>query len=458
MVKAIGIKPFVKLAKREGRNAPTILNMLAKPGTSEVVKAHGIEPILYLLDQAKERSYQHVSDLMSQIFSAAGHTLRSESDVRDAGRTAMRLTADLKPSELQNLSTALSLFEDDISCKDDLIDIIEMLMIFYDACDSDMGLVFDVLKASRATRFEDLRKGLFYNLKEAARSIDDEKLHVMLAWLYAERDCNLSVMHMDRYEKKHGHSVDALAKIRFKCVFAMMHQIEKDPATDSLILEGGVSHNQRTRYVGWLKRQFKDICLKYPDSKYASMSRIMLDALEEGKSLELKTTSKGAGVTVKAFRGIAGISLVYVDKSQIPEIIPGKARVRYGSLVVPKYDGRYRVVFRRPRVTLLKNNDALLETFRILPSGMFENLDMFNFTGKKYSREGVYLLCDEIHVHQGKDKVGTIVHELGHHWDLSISVDNNGDQGGPGDPSKIFYRISWARRGTYTAPTSARSR
>jgi hypothetical protein len=444
VVDRVGIDEIVRVIVKEGMDSIDLFNLFTNLDVRRFVHTYGVSPIVYLFKKSKKMHDLQASSYISNLFSAVGYSLRSENDIKRAGGEILELTSKLDYNDFYWFAQALKLFKKDLTSADVLIDVARRLVEYQEEMQCDAKTLLNMLKAAGASGKGDLDRGLLSLITDATKKSDDEDLHIALARMRSRSvgGFHTAIMMMDEYEEKHGRQVEEFAEIRFKCAFMVLHLLHKDDGSEQVIIGNDIPLD-RSKFVETVSYQLEAVRTKYRGSKFASMATMMCEVLRDDKqSLELKTVSKGAGVTVKAFRGLDGISLVYVGKSEVPEVIPGKARVSNGKLVIPRFDGRYRVVFRRPRVTLPQNSDALLEAMRILPESMFADLDGFIFTGKQHEHVGEYGR-GTVEVHRAFDKLGTIVHELGHHWDLRLSVNRSGRQGGFGDESQIYYDISW---------------
>jgi len=90
--------------------------------------------------------------------------------------------------------------------------------------------------------------------------------------------------------------------------------------------------------------------------------------------------------------------------------------------------------------------------FSILPKSHFRGLESVYFDKKL--RMGI---CGEYYHHSKSIDLGcsgsdTAVHEIAHHWDIGVARGNNGGNQTAGDPSLIYYRISWDKWSIYSCP------
>jgi hypothetical protein len=137
---------------------------------------------------------------------------------------------------------------------------------------------------------------------------------------------------------------------------------------------------------------------------------------------------------------------MFLEDMLFPEIIPGKAKLidtdPGTEIHIQKHYGKFEVLYRKPKKTIPKNNDVLLMAYRILPSEFFQGFKRMVFTNARSEFAGVYRK-DDATIHRSADPLGTIVHELSHHWDLGVARGTSGENLTLGDLSKIYYDISW---------------
>lgn len=191
----------------------------------------------------------------------------------------------------------------------------------------------------------------------------------------------------------------------------------------------------------------KEISEKNIEHQVTQRALLLREALENPRlNLKLKTIYKSKEVTIKRFEGTEGLSLVFFKDKLFPEIIPGKAKIitaRSGiKIYVPKFYGKFKVVYQKPKQTVPKYNDALLKAYRISPNELFEGFKNMVFTNADSEFAGEYG-GNDIAIHKSSDPLGTIIHELVHHWDLTVALGTDGKDLGFGDLSKIYYDISW---------------
>ncbi len=442
-----GIDAFVKMAKEEGKDASNLFYVFVGSDTRDLVEKFGIPILFQLFNEANKMHPGNAANYIRNFCSVVSKPIllaTSTLEMKSTGADILELTKELDHNGFFWFASAVKLFKDDMSNADDLMCVARALMKYREANGVDMQLVLDVLKTSGASKKADLAKELVSHAEAAAKKSDSEKVYVLLARLQANSISSsfAAVKTMDEYEKKCGRTVGEFAELRFKCAFKWLDASRETATSYGL---AGVTAD----YVAKIKAQFETVRDKYPASKHAPMAAMMCDVLQRNEyPPELITVSKGAGVTVKVVSGLDRISLVYVGDGQAPEVIPGKARVSRGKLIVPVFDGRVKVVFKKPVETVPENVDALFEALRILPDAMLVKLNGFVFTGENHEgRAGAYLEVGDaqgmVEVDKSFDKLGTIVHEVGHHWDLSVSENDKGGQGGDSDFSKLYYDISW---------------
>ncbi|MBU0687787.1 MAG: tetratricopeptide repeat protein [Candidatus Margulisbacteria bacterium] len=265
----------------------------------------------------------------------------------------------------------------------------------------------------------------------------------------------LALSHMGEIHMQRGNYVSAVevfeessevegtAARLFKVGYAAL--LAATAARDDYLIGIWFQAEKNTTPQEYAAQIFKRIFNEYSDSPLTQRALLLKDVAESGVEFELRTTSSGRGIAIKKFSGIQGVSLVYIGDSFVPEVMPGNAYLTdEGSLVVSKYFGEFNVTFYRPQDTLPGNNDALLKACRILPDVFFQGFKRMYFTGEDGEVAGSYYEDeDEVQIYQSSKPLGTIVHELGHHWDLSVSRGLSGSQLGFGDLSNVLYDISW---------------
>lgn len=173
------------------------------------------------------------------------------------------------------------------------------------------------------------------------------------------------------------------------------------------------------------------------------------DAERQDHSIpSIKVVYKNKNFSIQKFKAVDGLSLVFFKERPLePAVIPGTVKVKRVrgrvEIQVPEYFGKFSVIFKDPEKMIPENSAALLEAYRILPNGFFEGFKRMVFTGvRREDAEGEYA-ANIVTMYKSSDPLGTIVHELAHHWDLSVAVGTDGKDLGLGDPSRLFYDISW---------------
>lgn len=147
-------------------------------------------------------------------------------------------------------------------------------------------------------------------------------------------------------------------------------------------------------------------------------------------------------------RTLKGFSIITFGNSLYPEIIPGKAKLfetaSGAEIQIPRYHGKsFTATYKNPEDTLPKNNDALLQAFSVLPNELFEHFQEIVFTGREKKETAGDYTADRVNIYRSNDPFGTIIHEIAHHWDMSVAVGTDGKDLGPGDLSRLYYDISW---------------
>lgn len=130
-------------------------------------------------------------------------------------------------------------------------------------------------------------------------------------------------------------------------------------------------------------------------------------------------------------------TFVFSRDGRLQNIIPGPVKV-IGKDLLARYPNGVKLIFRNFSKTLWKNFH-ILKCLHDLP-GFFKGLKTIEIMDEIMpGAKGDYnarLKAIRLFSDSGLE---TMAHELFHHWDISMP-------GGPNDPSKVFYGISWRTR------------
>ncbi|MDD4178788.1 MAG: hypothetical protein PHH14_01905 [Candidatus Margulisbacteria bacterium] len=176
----------------------------------------------------------------------------------------------------------------------------------------------------------------------------------------------------------------------------------------------------------------------------------ILKNLAKSDKFEIKFTS---GKTLGLIYEIGGITIIAKNRRDLnAAVIPGRAKLAPNQIAVEYFNRKnIDVVFEDP-IKTLSASDALYKATNILPEELFQSFDrekklrvVFKEIneGVEASWAGIYPPNTVIVNTRHGAAIGTITHELAHHWDLNLSVGYSGNQGTLGDLSLLFYRISW---------------
>lgn len=234
-------------------------------------------------------------------------------------------------------------------------------------------------------------------------------------------------------------------KIKFGAILFREIKAPFDKLLSMLIMSLGELNLDYSRKV--VSRICKEISGKNIEHWVAQRALLLGEALENTRlNLKLEIIHKSKGITIKRLKGTEGLSLVFFKDKLLPEVIPGKAGiVKKGSgteIHIPKFFGKIKVVYQKPKRTIPNYNDALLKLYRILPNEFFDGFESITFTNADSEYPASYG-GNQIEVNKSQAPVDHLVHELTHHWDLKVALGTDGKNLGLGDLSKIYYDISW---------------
>ena len=154
---------------------------------------------------------------------------------------------------------------------------------------------------------------------------------------------------------------------------------------------------------------------------------------------------------------VNGITIIAADENNYdPVIIPGSVTLGQNEIGVNRFNRKnFKAVFEvcpEAKMANIKASDALYEASNILPEEFFHSFDRkerlrIEFRqikeGREANRGGSYP-PNVVNINTiFKDYLSVIVHELGHHWDLNLTVGFSGEQNTTGDLSLLYHKISW---------------
>lgn len=248
-----------------------------------------------------------------------------------------------------------------------------------------------------------------------------------------------ALKHLTSYENRTQKHTIELDRERLRIATGLIMQAcnATNPASVDL---GDGNTRSRQQLQQEVVSELNSLLSRQGQSALAGRAQLLQNALTQGTFSFQATQAGTSGLSLVKFGGINHLTLVYID-DDMPEVVPGNARIQGNNIIVPQFDGRYEVTFQNARKTIPANNDALIEARLLLPSGFYANLLRISCTDdpleRAYSDRSYYAVgSNSIRLKLGDGSAHTVVHELGHHWDLGITTASP-------DPSNLFYNLSW---------------
>ena len=420
-----------------GDEAAYVLDALGEKENQVMIEKYGFDTYLHLLGKAKG-SKREVSAFFSATLPAISHTVGSREDLKDVGGKILALARQVDRDSANAFFVAFKNLKHLLKNHEDIMAVANRLITLSKAA----GEVFYALTAFFTTDTiksrADLEADAVHLLKRAVETSKNRQFHIKLTEAQIKaRQYSQALETVGRFEKLFTDHPKESLKLRYKIGMAVISRIHS-PFFSSL--HGTGPHV-------FALNIFKSIIEKDPDSPISRRALLIKDAMYDKRFVfNRQTVFKSRQMVIEKFSGIKGLSLISFDDPLMPEVIPGDASIsNSGGVVVSKYYGKFTVVYSRPIQTIPANNDQLLKAHNVLPAAFLHGFKRMIFTGtpKTYA-EGQYQSdSSTVIIYESSDYFGTIIHELAHHWDLKVAVGNDGRDKSFGDPSLLFYDISW---------------
>lgn len=458
VVDKYGFEYFLDIAKYEGEQASSYYSALymthkyGKYGSFVssypivgVIEKYGKDNLIFMLKQAHDKSYKSAYVFFDHLYPAIRDLVESKYELRvffDKVMPEMEKAIETPGVSSYELSKFYEYFKNEFKSAKDVIFLLERVSLLSVEIGCSAFYLFDIVKAAGVKDLAGLGQAGSTLIKAATSTSKSKSIHLIYAEMLWNKGDYAGVLRaLDHARSMLGDEFDyrRIPELYYRSALALLFGDELDATSES---NGAMDPKLRGAAVAALET----VCAEYGGSPAKDRSEVLLDVVKfmEGGASAVSIV-KNDGITVKRYEGSETVSIIYVDGSVVPEVVPGEVKFskKGDQLVIPNYYGGYKVVFKKPKKTISLNGDALLKAMHELPPEFFEKVDTVIFTGEKHEDAAGDYLDNVVRVHEGSQPYGTVVHEFGHHWDLGIEKGKGGVNGGKGDISKLFYHISW---------------
>ncbi|MBU0687445.1 MAG: hypothetical protein KKB81_06345 [Candidatus Margulisbacteria bacterium] len=429
-----GFEALIRLARAAGDQSSNVAACFLECVRAGLVEKYGIDLFISIVEEAK--SNLNLEDCGFSLFREAWpsifHLIQLEEDFSAIGDMLISYGNEVNSKSRDRFFAGISHLRHIIHSKEDLVFVCERLLALSQEAGDNYFILVNILKSELIQSQEDLNQNAVYYYLKASEVSNDRLVLSQLTELYIkEQNYSQAFDTLKRLESFEP-DVEKISKLKFKLGIALLVQNDR-PQTNFDRREHAISI-------------FVDIVERNSESHLAQCALLLKEALLFLDLIpKVITIHDSQNICVQRFENIDGLFLVFLQDELIPEVIPCKdvSVVTSGDQVevqVLRFYGKFEVIYKKAEQTLF-NNDALMRAYQILPNEFFDNFERMIFTGEEKELAGQYSL-NEVSVHQS-DPLNTIVHELAHHWDLSVALGMEGEDLGLGDPSKLFYDINW---------------